>query len=181
MTLFDKQKMRHDLQSVLDDVNAADVSEERRDELAEKATTAFEECFQYLLPDSYMTSLREFLRIQHELAQTQSDEEVALTADFELVAIDEADLEPRTTPLCGCSSPTCALKDGEILPQIRDHSQGLLTSQEPHERVTTAIQSHEKPYVLQEFQDAWGAGFASARTDLTKATSLAATARARQL
>ena len=78
-----------------------------------------------------------------------------ITTEYEKRNPDEGESQRRETPLCGCASPSCALKRGELPAQARVRQGGLLQTQTPEQAVANEIQRHTNPYVLREADRDW--------------------------
>lgn len=63
--------------------------------------------------------------------------------------------EKRQQPLCGCNSPTCPLKRGELLPAAKVNPGGVIDSRSPEQAIANAIQRHPRPFVLEEATQDW--------------------------
>jgi len=81
-------------------------------------------------------------------------------------AIDSVDaVDWRRVPLCGCASPTCDLKRGELPAACRDRSRGLLDDRTPIARIRHFLQSHRQPYALRVAHHAWGDQYSALLVD----------------
>lgn len=65
------------------------------------------------------------------------------------------DQEKREKPLCGCSSPTCALKRGELPAPAKTREGSIAQPQTAEEAVANVIKSHREPFVLREADQEW--------------------------
>lgn len=87
---------------------------------------------------AYTSFINEYIADEHRKATTPRDDE-----------------DPRSEPLCGCPSPSCALKRGELPAPARTRQGSVTQHLSPQEAVMNTIQSHTEPYVLREADKAW--------------------------
>lgn len=126
------------MQSVLQVLNRRSIPSEETEDLREEFKAIWDDIQVFRNDAAYSAFVNEYIADEHRRYTNPREGE-----------------KRRTEPLCGCPSPTCALKRGE-LPAAAKTRQGSVTQhQSPEQAVTNVIQSHTEPYVLRESDREW--------------------------
>lgn len=91
--------------------------------------------------------------IRDETAQPDDGATADVTDADRIEHVDSVDW--RRVPLCGCQSPTCALKRGDLPAACRDRSRGLLDDRTAAGRIRDFLQSHSSPHALRVAHRSW--------------------------
>ena len=126
------------------------IDDDRRAELKDELTALRERAGRYQTDRGYVSHIKD--SIQRASAIRSGESAPVDDPITDPNAIDEigeiASIDWRQVPLCGCGSPTCALKRGELPAACRDRSGGLLNPRSPIERVNDWIQRHPRPHAI---------------------------------
>lgn len=72
---------------------------------------------------------------------------------------DVTKVDWRQVPLCGCNSPTCDAKRGDLPRACRDPTDGLLDNRSPIERTKQYLTRHSNPHALRVAHRSWAEGY----------------------
>lgn len=123
---------------ILKTLNRRAIPLEEREPLREDFTEIWPD-LQILRSDAAYTShVDDYIRDEYERRQNPDDDE-----------------EKREKPLCGCPSPTCPLRRGELPAAARTRHGSLIGNKTPEQAVANEIQTHQNPYVLREADRDW--------------------------
>lgn len=100
----------------------------------------------------------------------------AVTDVTDWAAIDDVrSVDWGQVPLCGCQSPTCDAKRGDLPRACRDPTNGLLDTRTPIKRVKMYLTKHSNPHALRIAHRSWVEGYGEC---LAKAEGILGTLRA---
>lgn len=126
------------MKEVLQVLNHPNIPEEEKDPIRDDFNDLWDDIQVFRSDVAYTSFIGEYIADEHQRATNPSEDE-----------------KRRKKPLCGCPSPTCALKRGELPAPARTR-QGSLTQQlTAEEAVANVIQKHREPHVLREADREW--------------------------
>lgn len=127
---------------------------DRRNELAKQLEELRAEASVYQTDEAYVSYLESGLQQAHAIRTSEQpvpDGAVASLSDLDRGDGVEA-VNWRHTPLCGCHSPTCRAKQGDLPTACRDRSNNLLDPRSPIQRVKDYIEVHRRPHAINVIQ-----------------------------
>ena len=127
---------------------------DRRNELADKLKRIRTEANVYQTDEAYVSHVESGLQQAHAIRtgeQAVPDDAVTSLSDLERGDGVEA-VNWRQIPLCGCHSPTCRAKQGDLPTACRDRSNNLLDPRSPIRRVKDYIEVHRQPHAINVIQ-----------------------------
>lgn len=145
------------LGAVLGQLETANLSDDEDKRIRTQAVEAYKRVDEAESQDWYVSFVSSY--IAEEFRKTQPD--------------DDGDVR-RDEPLCRCGSPTCWLKRGDLPPDIRDRSDGLMTTSTAQERTIQFLNAHDNPVVVREAHDEAQTQKRDGRAELIAAKSEAA-------
>ena len=134
---------------------------DKREELSDRLEELRGKATGYRTDDGYVTRLEQSLTTAHAIrtgSKPPGDDAVTEVGQLSEVHGVEG-VNWQEMPLCGCNSPTCAAKRGELPRSCRDPSNGLLDPRSPIERVEDYVESHNSPHAIAVIQRGYIDGY----------------------
>lgn len=138
MTLYSEDNVTDALETILRSLRKVDANMEGREQLREDLNELWPDLQQLHGGNAYSRHLTSYI-----------------DTEYRRLHEPEGDEEPREKPLCGCSSPTCPLKEGELPASATVDPNSTIGGDDLENAVAATIQSHTKPYVLEEAAEQW--------------------------
>lgn len=126
------------METILQVLNRSLIPPEEKETIREDFRRIWDDIQAFRSDVAYVSFVGEYIADEHERATDPSEDE-----------------EPREKPLCGCPSPTCALKRGELPAPARTRQGSVAQPLTAEEAVANVIQSHRDPHVLREADREW--------------------------
>lgn len=131
------------LQSILLVLNRTTIPESEKRPLREDFQALWEDIQMFRSDAAYVQHIAQYVSAEHQRRVNPDSGDA-----------DDGN-DGRERPLCGCSSPTCALKRGELPAPARTREGGVVGHLSAEQAVANTIQRHRDPYVLQEADRDW--------------------------
>jgi hypothetical protein len=126
------------MRTVLQVLNRKAIPPEETKALREEFKEIWDDIQVFRSDAAYTSFVNEYIADEHRKSNTPREGE-----------------ESRSDPLCGCPSPSCALKRGELPAAARTRQGSVTQHLSPQEAVMNEIQSHREPIVLREADREW--------------------------
>jgi len=160
-------RLTRKLQQISDLIEDRRIDASDRAEINDELTTLQRRARRYRNAEEYISHIEAGLgraqAIRHEETTPQSDATTDVTDWDAIDSIDAVDW--RRVALCGCGSPTCSLKCGELPSGCRDRSGGLLDQRSAPERIREYLGSHTQPRALRVAHQTWIEAYAELLAD----------------
>lgn len=138
MALYSEDNVTKALETILRCLRKVDGGVDDREELRQEVNELWPEIQRLHGGNAYNQHITSYIDEEHRRLHNPREDEV-----------------PREQPLCGCSSPTCPLKRGELPAKAKTRAGSSIVDTDPHAAVAETIEQHTKPYVLKEAAEAW--------------------------
>jgi hypothetical protein len=167
-------KLERKLQQI-SDILQDELDDDDRAQLNDRLTTLQRRVGRFRSDEDYISFIESGLGRAKAIRDGAAHPDTDATADPTdwQAAESVSDVDWSRVPLCGCGSPTCDLKRGELPSACRDRSGGLLDPRPPRARVRTYAQRHTQPYVLRVVHRTWVEGYDDLLADAQETLSLA--------
>lgn len=130
---YGSKDIERSMRTVLQVMNREAIPPEETQELREEFRELWDDVQVFRSDAAYTSFINEYIADEYQRATNPRD-----------------DQGKRTEPLCGCPSPSCALKRGELPAGARTREGSVTQHLSPQEAVMNVIQKHREPHVLRE-------------------------------
>lgn len=135
---FDQRDVETAIERILQILNRSYIPADEREALRESLADVWDDIQVFRSEDAYSTHVAAYVADEYDRRHNPAEGQ-----------------ERRELPLCGCSSPTCALKRGELPAPARVNQGSILQTRRPEQAVSHVLQRHSQPFVLQEADGDW--------------------------
>lgn len=135
---YGTREIERAMEAVLEVLNRDIIPEEEKEPIREDFQSLWDDIQVFRSDVAYSSFVGEYIADEHRKATEPREDE-----------------EPREKPLCGCPSPTCALKRGELPAPARTREGSVTQQLSAEEAVANVIQKHREPHVLREADREW--------------------------
>lgn len=131
--------VREAVDTIVRALNTHSASEKKQEELREDFRDLWDDLQPFRDPDAFVNHVTGYIESEYDRKHPDTGE------------------PKREKSLCGCASPTCWLKRGELPAAIQTSEQSFLQTKTTTDAVSEVLQSHTRPHVLREAVDEWDA------------------------